>query len=183
MEWSRYRCQDDASPRERSANSVPCNSDHSAIPYHLSDMGNFTFSEIFTIVVVILIVFGPNRLPELARKAGALAARARSAMDSLKSELDAEYGEALAPLREARNELRSAGAELKSQVSAIEQEVAAAGQDLKGAAADAVNPVKEALQPTQSSGDASGDPVADESAPNVVEGPSPDTDIGEPASG
>lgn len=149
-------------------------------------MGNFTFSEIFTIIVVILIVFGPNRLPELARKAGTLAARARGAMDSLKSELDAEYGEALAPLREARNELRSAGADLKGQVSAIEKEVASAGQDLKGAAEDAIGPVKDAIQPTKPSPSADGknaDVAADDPAPSVAENSAPDADLEEPASG
>jgi len=137
-----------------------------------SRMGNFTFSEIFTIVVVILIVFGPNRLPELARKAGTLAARARAAMDSLKSELDAEYGEALAPLREARDELRSAGAEFKGQMAAIEKDVAAAGSELKGAAEEAIKPVSEASEPatatedapaedTQTNSEGPGDPEVD----------------------
>ncbi len=159
-------------------------SNHPAIPYHQRNMGNFTFSEIFTIIVVILIVFGPNRLPELARKAGTLAARARSAMDSLKSELDAEYGEALAPLRDARNELRSAGAELKGQMSAIEKDVASAGQELKGAAEDAIKPVNEAMQPNQTENGQPTDRPADAGAAgDVADGPAPDVDLEEPASG
>ena len=113
-------------------------------------MGNFTFSEIFTIIVVILIVFGPNRLPEIARKAGSLAARARSAVDSLKTELNAEYGEAIAPLREARNELRAAGSEIKGQMAKFGDEVAQAGNELKGAAEEAVKPAS-ALEDSQKS--------------------------------
>lgn len=96
-------------------------------------MGNFTFSEIFTIIVVILIVFGPNRLPEIARNAGRLAARARAAMDSLRNELDAEYGDVIKPLREARDELRATGSDIKGQVAKLGEEVSAAGRDLKGA--------------------------------------------------
>lgn len=104
-------------------------------------MGNFTASEIFTIIVVILIVFGPNRLPEIARKAGNLAARARSAMDSLKAEINTEYGDAIAPLRDARNELRAAGSEIKGQVAEFGREVNTAGRELKAAADDAVKPM------------------------------------------
>lgn len=103
-------------------------------------MGNFTFSEIFTIIVVILIVFGPNRLPEIARKAGALAARARSAIDSLKTELNSEYGDALGPLREARDELRAAGSEIKGQIAQFGNEMNQAGTELRGAAEEAIKP-------------------------------------------
>jgi len=104
-------------------------------------MGNFTASEMFTIIVIVLIVFGPNRLPEIARKAGNLAAKARSAMDSLRSEIDTEYGDAIQPLRDARNELRAAGSEIKGQVAQFGSEVNAATRELKAAADDAVKPV------------------------------------------
>ena len=103
-------------------------------------MGNFTASEILTIIMVILIVFGPNRLPELARKAGILAARARGAVDALKGELDAEYGDVVAPLRDARNQLRSAGTEVKGQLTAFGKEVSAVGGEIKGATEQALNP-------------------------------------------
>lgn len=97
-------------------------------------MGNFTGSEIITILVVILIVFGPHRLPELARKAGALAARARAAVDSIKTELDAEYGEVIAPLKEAQAEIQGAGNQLKGQITAFGKEVGEVGKEIKGAA-------------------------------------------------
>lgn len=41
-------------------------------------MGNFGFSEMLVIAVIALLVFGPERLPELARNAGRAMARFRS---------------------------------------------------------------------------------------------------------
>ena len=102
-------------------------------------MGNFTFSEVITIVIVILIVFGPHRLPEIARKAGQWASKARAALDSVKSELDAEFGEVVQPLKEARDEMRSAGSELKGQITAFGKELEQTGRDVKRAADGAVN--------------------------------------------
>lgn len=49
-----------------------------------------SFPELFTIAVVGLVIFGPNRLPEIARSAGSGIRRARAfltkAMDSLDEE-------------------------------------------------------------------------------------------------
>lgn len=104
-------------------------------------MGNFTASEIFTILIIILVVFGPHRLPELARKAGALASKARSAVDTLKTDLNAEYGEVITPLREARNEIRGAGKEIRGQVASVGKEVTDAGQSLKKAAEGSINEI------------------------------------------
>ena len=48
------------------------------------------FPELFTIAVIGLVIFGPNRLPEIARSAGSGIKRARAflanAMDSLDEE-------------------------------------------------------------------------------------------------
>ena len=133
-------------------------------------MGSFTASEILTVIVVILIVFGPNRLPELARKAGNLAATARRAMDSLKTELNAEYGDVIAPLRDARDELRSAGTEIKGQVAEIGKEVSAASNEIKDV-------TKQALEPVAGDGaggdsDAKGD-GAETVTPAEISSPSP----------
>lgn len=41
-------------------------------------MGNFGFAEMLVVAVIALLVFGPERLPELARNAGRAMARFRS---------------------------------------------------------------------------------------------------------
>ena len=70
-------------------------------------MGNLTFSEILWILVIILIVFGPQRLPEMARKVGRFAAKARDAATALQRQITEEYGDTIAPLKDARDDLRN----------------------------------------------------------------------------
>ena len=45
------------------------------------------FGEWFVLLAVVLIVVGPNRLPETARKIGRVYSRLRQAADSLKRQL------------------------------------------------------------------------------------------------
>ncbi len=56
-------------------------------------MGSFSFGEIFTILLVVLIIFGPKRLPELARRIGQMLAKARSAVQDFTATVQQEYGE------------------------------------------------------------------------------------------
>jgi sec-independent protein translocase protein TatB len=69
-------------------------------------VGNLTFSEILWILVIILIVFGPQRLPEMARKVGKFAAKARDAATALQRQITEEYGDTIAPLKDVRDDLR-----------------------------------------------------------------------------
>jgi sec-independent protein translocase protein TatB len=160
-------------------------------------MGNFTASEILTVIVVILIVFGPNRLPELARKAGNLAASARRAMDSLKTEINAEYGDVIAPLRDARDELRSAGTDIKGQVSEIGKEVSAASSEIKdvtkqalesagpdgaGTVSDATTDATPAVTPAETSSESrpETDPAAAPAEPAAPTSPAAESDTEPP---
>ena len=57
-------------------------------------MGNLGFSEMLVVAVLALLVFGPERLPELARNAGKFVARFRSeasrSVEELKRAADIE---------------------------------------------------------------------------------------------
>jgi sec-independent protein translocase protein TatB len=64
-------------------------------------------AEMLTIAVVALLVFGPRRLPEIARKAGSLLRQARDAVAELKSGLESEYDETLQPLQDLRRQMGS----------------------------------------------------------------------------
>jgi sec-independent protein translocase protein TatB len=101
-------------------------------------MGNFTFSEILTIVIVILIIFGPDRLPELSRKAGALVARARRSFAALRAEFTEEYRDAIGPIVEARDELRATGRELRGDLDAVRSDVEKARSETARAAGSVV---------------------------------------------
>jgi Tat protein translocase TatB subunit len=70
-------------------------------------MGSLGTGEILVIAVVALIVFGPKRLPELARKAGEMLTKTREATKSVTSALDSEYDGITAPLQDLKSEYDS----------------------------------------------------------------------------
>ena len=67
-------------------------------------MGSLSLAEILVILVVILVVFGPRRLPELSRRTGALLSKLREATSYLRESIDADYGESMEPMRELKKE-------------------------------------------------------------------------------
>jgi len=52
--------------------------------------GSVSFSETIFLFVLALIVFGPKKLPEIARQAGKLLAELRRASNEFRSQIDAE---------------------------------------------------------------------------------------------
>ena len=93
-------------------------------------MPNFTLSEILTIALVILIVFGPHRLPEIAKKTGALIRRGRLMMNELRREFESEVGDVAQPLKEVGNDLRGIRQDMTSTLGSIGDEVRKAKRDL-----------------------------------------------------
>ncbi|HSG78478.1 MAG TPA: twin-arginine translocase TatA/TatE family subunit [Acidimicrobiia bacterium] len=77
-------------------------------------------AEMVTIAVVALLVFGPRRLPEIARKAGRLARDLRKAAADLRSDIEREYGDSLKPLEDARRELRTARDDISRGARSLE---------------------------------------------------------------
>lgn len=76
-------------------------------------------SEIIIILLVALVVLGPERLPEIARKMGRWSVELRQAARDLRSGLEAEVGDLRSirddiegPVSEVRNEMRDAGRQL-----------------------------------------------------------------------
>ena len=87
-------------------------------------MGSLTFSEIVTIALVILIVFGPNRLPELSRKIGQLLAWGRKSMQDFTNQINAEFGDQTQPLADLRKDVEGIRADLKGAVDAVSKPLA-----------------------------------------------------------
>ncbi|MFN2557929.1 MAG: Sec-independent protein translocase protein TatB [Nitriliruptorales bacterium] len=79
-------------------------------------MGSFGFSEMAVVALIALLVFGPDRLPELARQAGKALARFRRETSKSVAELKraAEIEDLDRELRGMRSELREAGLGLAS---------------------------------------------------------------------
>ncbi len=46
--------------------------------------------EIFIIIIMVLIIFGPKRIPEIARKAGKAMSEVRKASNTIKNEIMSE---------------------------------------------------------------------------------------------
>lgn len=82
---------------------------------------NLTISEILTIAVVILIVFGPHRLPEMARKAGEMISRFRKMASAFRTEFTNEYGDLAQPLSDIERDLRAAKDDIKASLPQIDQ--------------------------------------------------------------
>jgi Tat protein translocase TatB subunit len=82
-------------------------------------MGSLSFGEILTIVVIILIVFGPNRLPEFARRVGEFLAKARAMTQEFSRAVQAEYGEDAKPLTDVMKEIHGVRKDLSDAVGAV----------------------------------------------------------------
>lgn len=96
-------------------------------------MFDFSFGEIGLIAVVALVVLGPERLPKVARTAGAIVRRARTSWQSVKDEIERELEaeDLKRSLREARQaaddlrgDLHSASSEIRSSTRGVATEVA-----------------------------------------------------------
>lgn len=117
-------------------------------------MGSLGTGEILVIVLIAVIVFGPQRLPEITRKAGELLAKAREMTRSVTDTIDAEYGEITAPVKELKGEYDATMSELKGVAKSI--------PDLS------VELPKVELNPTGERKEPSGDAgAADESEPSA----------------
>lgn len=69
-------------------------------------MFNISPTEILTISLLALVLFGPRRLPEIARKAAQVTREVRKAAEDLRSGLEREYEELSQPVKEVREEAR-----------------------------------------------------------------------------
>ena len=86
-------------------------------------MFDIGFSEIALVAVVALLVLGPERLPHVARTAGALVRRARASWQSVRSEIEREL--AAEDLKKTIDETRRA-ADVRADVRAAAADVEAA---------------------------------------------------------
>ena len=82
-------------------------------------MGSLGFGEIALIAIVALLVFGPDRLPELSRKAGELLTKAREATRSFTDAIDSEFDEAASPIRSLQTEFQATKDELTNAAGTI----------------------------------------------------------------
>lgn len=78
--------------------------------------------EIIIILLIALVVLGPTRLPDLARKAGRLTSELRQAARDVSRGLESEVAE----LKEVRDELRGQVDELRGPIKDLQKDVKSA---------------------------------------------------------
>ena len=66
-------------------------------------MGDLSFGEIFVIFLVIMIFFGPKKIPQIVRELGQGLRKMRGAVDDIKQEIMKETEEN--PVSEIKNEI------------------------------------------------------------------------------
>lgn len=101
-------------------------------------MLDIDFSKLTIIAVVALLVLGPERLPRVARMAGALLRRARNNWQQVRSEIEREL---------AAEDLKRTLQEARESAAAVDRHVRA---DVGHAASDIENSVRDAVAPTPS---------------------------------
>jgi len=84
-------------------------------------MFDLGFQELIVIFIVALLVFGPKKLPELARTLGKGVRDIRQAMSSVKEQIDSEIREVKDPIS-FKNELYKDSDFLKDEVKKPEKE-------------------------------------------------------------
>jgi sec-independent protein translocase protein TatB len=86
--------------------------------------------EIIIILLLALVVLGPKRLPEMARKIGEWTAELRSAAREVRSGLEAEVAE----LKEVQDDLKGITGELKAPLDDLKKTAGDVQKSVDGAA-------------------------------------------------
>ena len=152
-------------------------------------MFDIGFPELLIVALVLLLVVGPERLPEVLRTVGRVVGSARRSFDTLKAELEREVG-----ADELRRELHNArimedAKRLEEDLKGAEQSFKALGQSTKAeltAAEDALRaPTAQAPASAEGEAEAEGEGEGEENA--VVEapkaGPAPQGELAFPNEG
>jgi sec-independent protein translocase protein TatB len=92
-------------------------------------MFDISFSELFVIGLVALIVIGPQRLPKVARTAGHLFGRMQRYVNDVKADINREME--LEELRKLRSEFEDAARTVEKSVRQVGSEVRAAENEIQ----------------------------------------------------
>jgi len=91
-------------------------------------MFDIGFSELLVILVVALLVIGPERLPKVARTAGLLFGRLQRYVNDVKADIQREME--LDELKKLRSQFEDAARSVEQSVNEVGREITAASDDL-----------------------------------------------------
>ncbi|MCL4125347.1 UNVERIFIED_CONTAM: hypothetical protein GTU68_041340 [Idotea baltica] len=83
-------------------------------------MFGVSFPEIFFVLVIALIVFGPEKLPEFAKTLGKFMGQLKNHTDGARKEF---YNAIYKPAEELKNEVNSIKSDLKTSKEAIKENI------------------------------------------------------------
>ena len=108
-----------------------------------------TFSglEILTIAVVALVVFGPNRLPEIARTIGKYVRELREAVRDLREGIEREVAPIREPMKELRQDLAEPVSDVKRTLAETADATGAVNRDIRQSLEDTGRPAQDAASP------------------------------------
>ncbi len=98
-------------------------------------MFGFSFWEVFVLLVVALLVIGPERLPGVARKAGEWTYKVRKFVANAKAEMDSEFN--MQDMKQLLNSQESEISKLRAMVEETRHEIDDTGSTVKSALDDA----------------------------------------------
>ncbi len=136
-------------------------------------LDTFSGSEILVIAVVALVVFGPQRLPEISRTLGGYLRELKSAVRDLREGIEEEVGPLREPIQEIRKDISKPVTEVRRTLTETADTAKSVGRDLKRSVKE---PVEAPRPDTANStpGEATSDaPQARWIAPEPVTGVSP----------
>jgi Tat protein translocase TatB subunit len=83
---------------------------------------DINLGEYLIIFVVALLVFGPERLPEITRKAGSWVRDMRIVANNFKSSLESEVAEVTGPMEDLKREVEGLSDDFKLEASKLTEE-------------------------------------------------------------
>lgn len=111
-------------------------------------MFDLSFSKLFLLAVIALIVLGPEKLPKVARMAGAMLRRARVGWESVRAEVEREI---------EMEEIKRAAHEAAAHADAARNVAEGAARDARKAIDESVAEVKATGSSAVSAGSRDGD--------------------------
>lgn len=125
-------------------------------------MFGFSFWEVFLILVVALLVIGPERLPEVARKVGEWTYKVRKFVANTKAEMESEFN--IQDMKQLLNSQESELSKLRALVEETRHDLSDTGNTLKSALSDAEQTMRDSAAGEQRRRQAR-DTGADDEAP------------------
>lgn len=108
---------------------------------------NIGAGELFLVLILIMLVFGPQRLPELARKVGKGVRDLRDFASNIDPELLEDFRDITRDIQSVRNEMST----IRSDLGEIQRDLAGAAKEMSDSVGEAVDGVKDAATAVSSS--------------------------------